>query len=113
MKNLLGSVITARKRSLGQGNVFTRMCHSIHRGEEVCLGRVYLKGGLPPGGLDPGELGRPPEIHEILRDTVNKRAVRILLECFLVPNKNTFSAHVWSFLSKNVYTSFTFEYISR
>ena len=27
---------------------------------------------------------RPSEIHGILRDTVNKRAVRILLECFLV-----------------------------
>ena len=26
----------------------------------------------------------PPTIHGILRDTVNKRTVRILLECFLV-----------------------------
>ena len=38
MKNLLGSVITARKRSLGQGNVFTRMCHSVHRGRRSALG---------------------------------------------------------------------------
>ena len=28
-------VIAARKRSLGQGNVFTRVCHSIHRGKGV------------------------------------------------------------------------------
>ena len=32
-------IITARKRSLGQGNVFTLVCHSVHGG------------GLPPGGL--------------------------------------------------------------
>ena len=31
-----------------------------------------------------GEFPPPPPIHGILRDTVNKRAVRILLECFLV-----------------------------
>ena len=55
-------------------------------------------GGLPPGGggffikrgnghLYPGGLGRPPpEIHRILKDTVNKRAVRILLGCILVNN---------------------------
>ena len=29
----LGSLlITARKRSLGQGNIFTPVCHSVHRG---------------------------------------------------------------------------------
>ena len=28
-------VITARKRSLGQGNIFTRVCHSVHRGEHA------------------------------------------------------------------------------
>ena len=42
----------------------------------------------PEGGLHPGEervcIGgdwQTPPIHEILRDTVNKQAVRILLEC--------------------------------
>ena len=25
-------LITARKRSLGQGNIFTPVCHSVHRG---------------------------------------------------------------------------------
>ena len=38
------------------------------------------RGGLPPEGwVDPS-----PKIHGILRDTVNKRTVRILLQCFLV-----------------------------
>ena len=31
-----------RKRSLGQGNVLTPVCHSVHRGD------------LHPGGLHPG-----------------------------------------------------------
>ena len=31
-------IITARKRSLGQGNVFTPAYHSVHRGG-LCLGR--------------------------------------------------------------------------
>ena len=49
-------LITARKRSLGQGNVFTCVCHSFHRG----------KGGLHSGGLPLGRgsasrgLSRPP-----------------------------------------------------
>ena len=30
----VGSLITARKRSLGQGNIFTPVCHSVHRGGE-------------------------------------------------------------------------------
>ena len=39
-------IITARKRGLGQGNVFTPVCHSVHEGEEVCPG-----GGLCSGHL--------------------------------------------------------------
>ena len=34
-------IFTARKRSLGQGNIFTPVCHSVHRGE----GRAWLLGG--------------------------------------------------------------------
>ena len=45
--------ITARKRSLGQGNVFTPVCHSVHWGE----------GGLdtepPPGWADPPWMQTP------------------------------------------------------
>ena len=37
--------MTARKRSLGQGNIFTPVCHSVHGG------RCLLPGGVPaPGG---------------------------------------------------------------
>ena len=63
-------LITARKRSLGQGNVFTPACHSVQG--KVCIRRVLhaggstFRGGLHPGGLHPegvcirGEgLGRP------------------------------------------------------
>ena len=41
---LLG-IFTARKRSLGQGNIFAPVCHSVHRG-----GCFLLGGVLPPGG---------------------------------------------------------------
>ena len=32
------NVITARKRSLGQGNIFTPVCHSVQRGSCVVAG---------------------------------------------------------------------------
>ena len=75
---LLKQFITARKRSLGQGHIFTSVCHSVHRGETppegsassgvrqtppswdtmdmVCIhpGVVHIqREGLPPGGLHP------------------------------------------------------------
>ena len=43
-------IFTDRKRSLGQGNVFTPVCHSVHGGG----------GSLHPGGSASGGLGRPP-----------------------------------------------------
>ena len=68
---------------LREGNVFTIVCHSFcpHGGDlhpgEICLGglpRWWSASGV--GG------GRLP--YWILRDMVNERAVRILLECILV-----------------------------
>ena len=82
-------LITARKRSLGQGNIFTPICHSVHRG-------VPPPGGLPQGVLPPGEcfLGGvlPPGGGCFLSGVPGGdlpgrlllRAVRILLECILV-----------------------------
>ena len=63
--------ITAGKRSLGQDNVFTRVCHSVHRGESA-------SGGCTSGGsvYRQGWADVSPE--------AEKRAVRIQLECFLV-----------------------------
>ena len=86
-------VVTARKRSLGQGGVFTPVCHSVHR-------EGLHPGGLPPGGLhwrggsasrgvcmrgggEVGQWAKPPP-YQILWDTVNEPAVHILLECILV-----------------------------
>ena len=48
------TVITTRKRSLGQGNVFTPVCHSVHgEGSLMSLGSwlpgpILLLGGLCP-----------------------------------------------------------------
>ena len=45
------SFITARKRSLGQGNIFTPVCHSVHRWGGVWSGgRVPAPGGGREGG---------------------------------------------------------------
>ena len=52
------SIVTARKRSLGQGNGFTPVCHSVHRGG----GQVSapLHAGIHPPGRQPYPLGRHP-----------------------------------------------------
>ena len=53
--------ITARKRSLGQGNIFTSVCHSVH-------------GGDMHGTYAPSRGARtPPPPGLILRNAVNKR----------------------------------------
>ena len=59
-------IITARKRSLRQGNVFTRVCHSVHRGEVSVRGVSVRE---TPGQRHP--YGK-------------ERTARILLECILV-----------------------------
>ena len=89
-------VFIARKRSLGQGNVFTPVCHSVHRRGSAFRGDLHPEGGLHPGGsasiggsASKGGLhrrlgGGSRTPHWILWDTVNERTVRILLECILV-----------------------------
>ena len=41
--NKIDDIITARKRSLGQGNIFTPVCHSVHKG-----GSASVHAGIPP-----------------------------------------------------------------
>ena len=36
-------LFTAHKQSLGQGNVFSRVCHSDHDGEKGWLLSMYLR----------------------------------------------------------------------
>ena len=91
------NIFTVRKRSLGQGNIFSSVC------QEFCIRGLGVPGKLPPFGQvhPPGQvhtpsrytpaLGRnPPTPHELcmLGDTGNKQAVRILLECILVTIKS-------------------------
>ena len=63
------NLITARKRSLGQGNTFTGVCLSIG----VC-DRHPPRQASPPQGRPPYPPNRRPL----------KRAVRILLKCILI-----------------------------
>ena len=46
---ITSAFVTARKRSLGQGNIFTPICHSVHRG-------VPARGGACSRGVP----GRDP-----------------------------------------------------
>ena len=41
-------IITARKRSLGQGNIFTPVCHSVHGGGGI---PACIAGGTHPTGM--------------------------------------------------------------
>ena len=119
---LLDFIFIARKRSLGQGNIFSSVCQEFCS-QGVCLStcwdtipprtrhppsgadtlleqapprsRHLLGPGTPPPGADtPPGPGTPPRSRPpweqtlpaqcMLGDTVNKRAVCILLECNLV-----------------------------
>ena len=87
-------IFTACKRSLGQGNIFAPVCHSVHGGC-VCHYSPLVRHPpgrhlplqenthpSPPSRHPPGHTPPPPS--SACWDTVNKRAVRIPLECILV-----------------------------
>ena len=86
------SIFTARRRSLGQGNIFAPVCHSVHRGSASVHSQIPHTNPPPPGAdTPPGTRYSPeqtppsrPPMQCMLGDTVNKRAVCILLECNLV-----------------------------
>ena len=40
-------LVTARKLSLGQGNIFTPVCNSVHRGDLVRDGSASVHAGIP------------------------------------------------------------------
>ena len=44
-------IFTARKQSLGQGNIFTPVCHSVHRGTCVVAGGCPWLTGIVCGWL--------------------------------------------------------------
>ena len=87
------------QRSCGQGNIFTPVCHSVHRG-----GSASVHAGIPPplnqadpprtrqtppqdqADTPPDQADAPPRPGR-LQHTVYERPVRILLECILVSSK--------------------------
>ena len=52
-------VITTRKRSLGQGNIFAPVCHSVHRGR--------VPGQVPPRQVHPPGQVPPRQVHPLPR----------------------------------------------
>ena len=74
---LLNASFLPAATKLGQGNVFTGVCDSVHGGGEgVCLSACF--DARPP----PRTRQTPPPGRR--QHTVNERPVRILLECILV-----------------------------
>ena len=98
---------------LGQGYIFTAVCESVHRGGDLpqCMLGYHIPQEQtsphppradtppPPGSRHPPDQAptcpdqarptreqtpTPPPVQSMLGDTVNARAVRILLECNLV-----------------------------
>ena len=83
----LSGFITARKRNLGQGNIFQKHL-SDHMGGGLCLWSHVPSdvGGSLSGGL-PAQKPPPTETPPLDRDLTRygkERVVRILLECILV-----------------------------
>ena len=86
-------IITACKRSLGQGNIFRSMCQEGTPGAGTAPGpwtRYTPQAGTPREQVNPqDQVHHPgtrytPRVQCMLGDTGNKRVVRILLECILV-----------------------------
>ena len=58
------AIFAAHKRSLGQGNIFAPVCHSVHRGEVGVPGHVHPpQAGTPPGRHTHPWAGTPQEVH--------------------------------------------------
>ena len=84
--NVSSVIFTACKQSLGQGNVFTPICDSVHGGVSAPLhAGIHTPLGRHPLGRHPQ--GDTPYPLRILKDMVNKQMVHILLEYILVYNQ--------------------------
>ena len=81
----LSHIFTTRKWSLGQGNIFAPVCHSVHRGEYlgrytpslgryISLGRYPLQAGTPPGRYTPQAGSPPTSVHAGIRSTSGRYA---------------------------------------
>ena len=89
LKETLGLFITAHKRSLGQGNVFIGVClctDGVSFPACITGHMTSSQGGLPRGGgfCLKGVCLRG-WVEQTPQPELEKWAVRILLECFLVP----------------------------
>ena len=67
--SLLTSCHYRPQRSCGQGNIFTPVCHSVHRGEGVCLSACWdtiprIRHQPPPDQTPPPRPGRTPQTRQ-------------------------------------------------
>ena len=64
LANFILPIITARKRSLGQGNIFAPVCHSVHRGgvyPSMHPNQVHPLGSYTSSGRYTAWAGTPPD----------------------------------------------------
>ena len=79
-------IFTARKQSLGQGNIFTPVCHSVHRGGAWAgtPSSRYIPPGAGTPTLPPPPSRYTPGSSACWEMQAHNQAVHILLECILV-----------------------------
>ena len=79
---MCGRVHAWRGACMTKGCMAGGMCGRGHEWQGACMAGGYAwQGACVTGGMH-GRAHMPPQ--QILRDTVNERVVRILLECILV-----------------------------
>ena len=91
----------AAATKLGQGNVFTGICHSVNRGG---LPQCMLGYHTPPRKEAPSP--HPPRRRTPPRHTVNERPVRILLECIRCTHFQTLFVYLTSAKHNVIYLRF-------
>ena len=86
--------MTARQTKLREGDVFTLVCHSVHRGVYPSMQWLTYPLGRPPQADTPTEMA-------------TKRAIRILLKCILVLTISLIS------LSLSIVLTFVLEFLQK
>ena len=98
LKNLI-LLFYRPQTKLREGNVFTLVCDSVHRGGVSVYGRFLSGEGVCPGGgcLCPAGVSLSSRGVSVQGDPPysKERAVRILLECILVSSLDYFDYHLF------------------
>ena len=117
------NIFTARKRRFGQGNVFILVCHSVHRGGDLCPrmhhrshdSEISVQGGsLSRGSLYRGSLSRRVSVQSggggicpegsLSRGSLSGRSPRQKPPCTVTSGR--YASYWNAFLLKKFFTNF-------